>query len=176
MTLKHLFQLFVACSGLLLVLACVMWATAGAVVIHRTSGSFTTVGWENGLLMVEQFHFPQAIESASTVYGMSGRAQSGRVYQVVDAYDPPRWGARRGVWATEGRTDVVHTVGTGDAAWFPLWPLAALLSIMPLMLVVRRLRARKRSTGGLCPACGYDLRATPERCPECGRRVATPAL
>ena len=33
----------------------------------------------------------------------------------------------------------------------------------------RQLTDYDREIHGICPACGYDLRATPERCPECGR-------
>jgi hypothetical protein len=36
------------------------------------------------------------------------------------------------------------------------------------MLLGHAARRRRRVARGLCPVCGYDLRASPERCPECG--------
>jgi hypothetical protein len=53
----------------------------------------------------------------------------------------------------------------------PLWSVFLLTAGMPswVLLVARsRWRREKRRKLGLCEHCGYDLRATPERCPECG--------
>ncbi|MDB5293666.1 MAG: hypothetical protein JWL69_4907 [Phycisphaerales bacterium] len=47
--------------------------------------------------------------------------------------------------------------------WYPA-PLFAVLAL-PLRGAVRQLR---RKASGSCLTCGYDLRATPDRCPECG--------
>jgi len=50
-----------------------------------------------------------------------------------------------------------------------LLPLMVLSSILPALWLWRLIRARRRARMvGHCPACGYDLRASPERCPECG--------
>jgi hypothetical protein len=57
---------------------------------------------------------------------------------------------------------------------FPHWFFLPLLAAMPLMALRRTLRGRRRVRAGLCKNCGYDLRASPERCPECGS-VSPPA-
>ena len=57
---------------------------------------------------------------------------------------------------------------------FPVWVAVVLSGVLPAGWSVMRLRKRIAGQRGHCPSCGYDLRATPRRCPECGRVPAAP--
>lgn len=51
---------------------------------------------------------------------------------------------------------------------FPLWFILALCSFPAGLWLWKTRLNRKRVCRGLCAKCGYDLRASPDRCPECG--------
>jgi hypothetical protein len=50
---------------------------------------------------------------------------------------------------------------------------ALLFAIAPSIWSVKAYRSWRRGRRGLCTICGYDLRGTPDHCPECGNVAAT---
>jgi hypothetical protein len=56
--------------------------------------------------------------------------------------------------------------------WSVLWavPMTAAVALAARHLVDPPRYLSRRRRLGLCEQCGYDLRASPHRCPECGTR------
>jgi hypothetical protein len=54
---------------------------------------------------------------------------------------------------------------------FPHWAVVVAFGLMPAIVIARRGRQRRKSRGGACRTCGYDLRASSGRCPECGTPI-----
>lgn len=72
---------------------------------------------------------------------------------------------------TQDRTGAMMFDGYGWGVFVPHWVLAVVFGIFPgwRFVIELRLRKQRRLVGmGRCAGCGYDLRATPDRCPECG--------
>jgi hypothetical protein len=89
-----------------------------------------------------------------------------------------------GVTLDLGRHAVWHVAGLGYVRWdlppknpiimfrgilVSYWVLIAIFILLPAYSFWRWLNRKRSVTLGLCTTCGYDLRATPDRCPECGK-------
>jgi hypothetical protein len=113
----------------------------------------TTSGWR------ADFHTAFPFRSWRAGYVLLGQSDWKRL-----APQTPHGFSRFGftyIWETAGRTPVWTQRGVA----IPWWFLTAVFAINPTWTVIKIRRATRR---GACRNCGYDLRATPARCPECG--------
>jgi hypothetical protein len=58
----------------------------------------------------------------------------------------------------------IHNSATMHTLRIPFWFTVTLILAMGAVIV----RYGRKPLDGLCAKCGYDMRATPDRCPECG--------
>ncbi|HEY2589607.1 MAG TPA: hypothetical protein VGI81_27930 [Tepidisphaeraceae bacterium] len=77
-------------------------------------------------------------------------------------------------WAFAGFSTVGRHPGY-SVTIIPLWAPVLLTGTLPMVWIARLGRTLRRKRLGLCPTCGYDLRASTERCPECGMPMTSNA-
>ena len=85
------------------------------------------------------------------------------------AYYDPKNKTGFAIYDVHGNIDGYIFFNSGLA--LPAYFVSFLLAIPAMVCIVRtirKLRDRRLANSGICVKCGYDLRATPDRCPECG--------
>jgi len=176
-TFRLLFNIFVLLSLLLFIATAALWLRSRTLIDYAH--------W------TDQRHFPALVSSDGRIIfsyqfwdgGIGGNKPGFAVGSRPG--DPPYWERGLGAesrhyfagfeWSPEANVTFspefisIPTPATRLIS-APHW-FICLLTLFPAFfwLLIRRKHRRKKL--GHCQVCGYDLRATPEQCPECGTKV-----
>jgi hypothetical protein len=162
---RRLFTTLSALSLLLGVAVVVLWV--------RSYWDADFVGWS------DQRRFFGALSMGGVLRFEHGSYGAGRAGWNGVSYPTPEGGLWGEVTARTRRGGALRNWGLAyaridyrldgtmvrHALYVPHWLAAAVMTVLPVLTIRAR---RRRRDSSICTTCGYDLRATPDRCPECG--------
>jgi hypothetical protein len=159
---RILFTTAAACSLLLCVTACVFWVRGYWYVEHvwLTRAAQTVSAWS-------------ARGDLSLAWATNWRGDATTGYRREAHAGASTY--RRGITATLehrllgfGWRDARDGKARFRVVACPAYAVVLATALPPALWAVAWRRRRGRARHGLCARCGYDMRATPKRCPECG--------
>jgi hypothetical protein len=77
-------------------------------------------------------------------------------------------GLELGNWSSNVKSEPQNGTGSGYFIQIPYWMAIGLMGMCPAIWIFQAYQGRPRFPIGYCLLCGYDLRASIHRCPECG--------
>jgi hypothetical protein len=159
---KRTFNNLAAISLVICVLTLALWSRSFMAVdlfqLDLPSHSVHTVESNAGVLQFTWRWWPQA--SKPVPFGV--------FHEVLSSYPTGGWGPQFAFFP--GNPNGYYE------AWqrlrLPFWAVFLLTGVLPMCWLVRAVSSSELRKAGCCHVCGYDLRATPHRCPECGTPTA----
>jgi hypothetical protein len=163
---RILFNAATLLSLLLCLAALAAWITSYrwcAKISHETStGGGHVIISDRGVLKVGHLGPLHPTASPTNAPGWKAEIFPRTVYgDLYRARTPTRWRPIRFFDVDDGRR-------TSQYLALDWWLLTVAFALLPLARWRTRRKARRLRGAGRCANCGYDLRATPDRCLECG--------
>ncbi|MDB5304909.1 MAG: hypothetical protein JWM97_2458 [Phycisphaerales bacterium] len=168
---RRVFTILSALSLLLCVVTCALWVLSYARPLRQTPSAAPTT------VIHQKFVLGSGYTAISTFQWLTPDPAV-----ATASYPGHHYGAQVSGWNAMGlhwRDERMTLLHPGDrkvvmvlsrSTIFSVWlglPLLVSLAL-PTCWVARKWKVSRKKQPGACRVCGYDLRATPERCPECG--------